>query len=397
MAEVVMYYDRRYRKKDGSCAVKLRVRDKDKYLYVPTNVWVVPEHWNGRRVVNCPEARPLNVQLQSVYVHVLDAVNRLEMQGEFSLTALRVVLSGKKEEDKALFTAFFEKAISQRQGRTAEMYRNTLKKVRAFDAGVDRLHFADVDADWLRRFDRWLTSKGNSVNTRGIDMRNIRTVFNAAIDEDVTKDYPFRRYKIKRERTPMRNLTLEQLRQLRDYPLDDERAMYRDLFMLSFYLCGMNAGDMLLLPSLTDGRVMYHRKKTGRLYDLPVCGEAKAIMERYKGEGQLLCPMDNYTNYHDFLQHWNNGLRRIGDRKIVKDRVGKMRKYEYDALFPDITTYWARYTFASIAAELDIPRDTIALCLGHSWADVTAVYINYNERKKIDEAVKKVVEYVNGN
>ena len=51
----------------------------------------------------------------------------------------------------------------------------------------------------------------------------------------------------------------------------------------------------------------------------------------------------------------------------------------------------------SSAAELDIPRDTIALCLGHSWADVTAVYINYNERKKIDEAVKKVVEYVNGN
>ena len=59
----------------------------------------------------------------------------------------------------------------------------------------------------------------------------------------------------------------------------------------------------------------------------------------------------------------------------------------------DITTYSARYSFASIAAEIDIPRDVIALCLGHSWVDVTSHYIAY-DNKKIDDAVRKVVDYV---
>lgn len=36
----------------------------------------------------------------------------------------------------------------------------------------------------------------------------------------------------------------------------------------------------------------------------------------------------------------------------------------------------------------------IALCLGHSWADVTDHYIAYGT-KRIDDAVRKIIDYVN--
>ena len=38
--------------------------------------------------------------------------------------------------------------------------------------------------------------------------------------------------------------------------------------------------------------------------------------------------------------------------------------------------------------------EMFALCLGHSWADVTDHYIAYGT-KRIDDAVRKIIDYVN--
>lgn len=81
--------------------------------------------------------------------------------------------------------------------------------------------------------------------------------------------------------------------------------------------------------------------------------------------------------------------------EILPDKVGRMRKCLWHPIAEGMTVYTARYTFASIGAELEIPRETIALCLGHSWADVTDHYIAYGT-KRIDDAVRKIIDYVNG-
>ena len=48
----------------------------------------------------------------------------------------------------------------------------------------------------------------------------------------------------------------------------------------------------------------------------------------------------------------------------------------------------------SIAAELDIPKETIAAALGHSIGNtVASIYINFNSNK-IDEANRRVLDYV---
>ena len=70
-----------------------------------------------------------------------------------------------------------------------------------------------------------------------------------------------------------------------------------------------------------------------------------------------------------------------------------LHKVVWHPIAEGMTVYTARYTFASIGAELEIPRETIALCLGHSWADVTDHYIAYGT-KRIDDAVRKIIEYV---
>ena len=134
------------------------------------------------------------------------------------------------------------------------------------------------------------------------------------------------------------------------------------------------------------------------MIDLPVEKEAMDIINKYKGKDYLLSPMDNRSGYRSFERIWNDNLKKIGKEEKVKDKVGKLRKIIYHPLFGkdfQMTTYVARYSFASIAASIGIDRETIALCLSHSWADVTDHYINY-DRSRVDKAVRAVIKHVNG-
>ena len=176
----------------------------------------------------------------------------------------------------------------------------------------------------------------------------------------------------------MRCLTVEKLRELLTMEIGDERAReYRDMFALSFYLVGINLADLFPLThaSVVDGRIEYRRAKTRKLYSIRIEPEAQAILDKYKGKAHLLAPFDRTKTVASYQTLINGAL---------------------SELVPELTWYWARYTWATLAAELDIPKDTISEALGHSHgARVTGVYIKYN-RDKVDEANRRVLDYVKG-
>ena len=56
--------------------------------------------------------------------------------------------------------------------------------------------------------------------------------------------------------------------------------------------------------------------------------------------------------------------------------------------------YIARHSWATIAAELDIPKETIAAALGHELGNpTTSIYIDFN-MKKVDEPNRRVIDWV---
>ena len=307
---------------------------------------------------------------------------------------LRIVKGrGAAKHGKVFADYILEFAETKDNRSTRILYELTHKKVVEFDAMAT---FSTIDEQWLDDFTRHYKAQGMSVNGIAQQLRNIRAVFNYCRKRRYTQDYPFLTYRIKEERVAPNSLTVDQLRTLRDYPCEAWQEIYRDLFMLSFYLGGVNAGDLLLCKGLTNGRFVAKRQKTGELIDVPVCDEAMQIIEKYKGKNYMLCVMDNYKDYHDFTSRWDKALKKIGTTDIVPDRVGRRRKVVYHPLFPGITTYTARYTFASIAAnDLEIPTETIGKCLAHAWSKntVTARYIS-DDRRKVDQAFDKVIRYV---
>ena len=72
-------------------------------------------------------------------------------------------------------------------------------------------------------------------------------------------------------------------------------------------------------------------------------------------------------------------------RRAIGHKIAEQLK------LPHITAYTARYTWASLAASIDVPIEVISQALGHSYGlAVTLGYI-VPDRRKVDEANKKVL------
>lgn len=254
--------------------------------------------------------------------------------------------------------------------RTRELYDTTANKVAKFDKDAT----LDVDKAWLESLENSFVNDNIKVNAYAIHMRNIRATFNWAIEKEMTTNYPFKAYKIKSERTRKRNLPAEFIRNLTKMDVKPSGVRYKDFFLLSLYLIGINPVDILTAKhsQLIDGRLYYNRHKTHKEYSVKVEPEAMELINKYKGRDYLLKFCDT-SNYKHFLKRCNNFLRTIR---------------------PDLTMYWARHSFASIAVELDIPIEMVSAALGHSHGEeVTQIYVNY-EQKKVDKANRKVMDYI---
>lgn len=399
MATISYYLDKRASGWDKPAPLKISIRARGKATFIPTGISLLPEQWDdiAHKIVNHPKAPQLNNLLNRRYLDIECEVLRLQESGAFRSmriaqvreAIMNVIHPQEKIDTSRLFISRFKRfAELKTNPRTKEIYEATISRIEAFDRKCEQLAFEDIDRAWLNNFDAFLAKTSPSVNARSIHLRNIRAVFNDAIDDEITHVYPFRQFKIKRVATAKRSLSVEALRTFFNYPVKEHQRKYLDMFKLSFFLIGINIVDLCRLKRIDGGRIEYERAKTHRLYSIKVEPEALEIIERYKGKGWLLDPLDRYDNYKQYARRLNGALQAVGEVEI-----GKQNKKSIKPLYNKITTYWVRHTWATIAASLDIPKETIAAALGHGGNTVTDIYIDFDQRK-VDEANRRVIDWV---
>ena len=389
--------DTRRALQDGTFPVKLSVGHGTR-LYLSTGISVKRDNWVGGQVEGLKDAKRLNTALDNQKLRVKARLLRLREDGRLagaSNTYLRKLLTAPDmddvpEEDKrTTFWTIAERCIATKDGRTKLVYLHTLSKLRAF-AGGRPLYIEDIDRVWLHGFE---ASIGGKVNSRALHLRNLRHICNFALDEELTTHYPFRKFKIRTEETLKKALTVDQLRTLLTMPVEPWQEEYRDMFWLMFLLRGINAVDLFgaTPDQVVDGRLEYRRSKVGTLLSVKLEPEALEIIEKYRGKDHLVAPLDRYTNYKDYLRRMDYGLKSLGRP------TGKRGKILGPGMFPKLSSNWARHTWATLCAELDIPDPTITLGMGHKTAGhkTTAIYIK-RDMKKVDEANRKVIDYIFG-
>lgn len=407
MATTSYYLDcrRKAAGKPGDLTVVLRHNNESAFFTVE-NVHVFPNEWTGSEIVNRPDARVLNIVTAKFKADIDAAIFSLSFSRNLAgMTAAQVKdavidslypgqprsAKGRDEQKKELFVPYFIRFAEHRNKQgTTDLYLQTLKKIRSFQPDVDTFTFEDFSKNWLEDFDTWL-KETNSPNIRNRQLRNIRAVFNDAFRSKATQNDPFYGFTMpKLEQTRKRALTINQLKELRDYPCMEWQREYVDIFMLSFYLIGINMVDLLTAKKtdVRNGRLEYRREKTGRLYSVKIEPEAQEIIDRYAGKEWLLNIMDRYQFHKNYTLRMDKALKKIGLHYTTSS------KKQGAALFPDLSTYWARHTWATIASgHAWIPIETIARALGHGWVfnNITAIYIDFDNRK-VDEANRKVLD-----
>lgn len=401
MAKIKFILDKQVRK-DGSNIVMLSFIHKGFRKQATLGIKVHPENWDTEKcLVTTKEKnhRHINQRLQYLRSAAECVILRhygLNSDGCAIYSDIEAVLfpekvEEKKEEARATNTLseVARRFTELKKPSTRLTYERTLKHIETFIATGQSNNLDEVNKAWLTAFDNYLAESNPSPNARALHFRNLRAVFNYAIDEELTANYPFRRFKIKTVKTAKRNLTTEELRVVFNYAVEDWQVIYRDMFKLSFMLMGVNFADLLNLTrsEMRSGRIEFNRHKTARLYSMKIEPEAMELIQKYAGSEYLLSIMDGRKDYVQFIRQTNHALKCIGT-KSVKGHAPKG-----EALFPGLTTYWARHTWATIAASLDIPKETIAAALGHGGNTVTDIYIDF-DRRKVDEANRKVLDWV---
>lgn len=391
--------DKRRERKDGKYPIVLRIFNKS-YLFLGTGYngtdstfkdGAFTKKESNFKLKNIALSEMLN-QVEKLFISINGSITDKKLRDLINSEILNKELGKIPKTIERYFVDYLDEFISSKQKEgTKTVYTTTKNKINRYDPQAT---FETIDKKWLERFEMWMIKSGMKTNAYAIHLRNIRSVFNYAIDNEYTTLYPFRKFKIKKEETRKRSLSVEQLQILKDYPCEEYQVRYRDIFMLMFYFIGINAADLFLAKpdSIENGRLEYKRAKTGKLYSIKIEPEAMEIINRYRGNSYLLNIMDEYKDYRNFLHRMGIALKEIGNM----ERVGRGGKKVREPLFKDLSSYWSRHTWATIAASIDIPKETISEALGHSiGSEVTSIYIKF-DHKKVDEANRKVIDHVLG-
>ena len=377
-------------KKNKEYPVKISITKGGSTVYLPTDITISSDNWKNNKVIGRPDKVKLNTVLAQKKTAVMSIVSDGRISGRYAnMTATEIkndvaekLRLGLGSYSYPLFLSLIEDYPRSRQcsKRTQELYHATAEKIKKLIPRADTLTIDKIDLAWLERYDKLLVDRGNNASTRSIDFRNIRAVIRSAIKHKIIHENPFEDFKIAAGQSPNRALTINQLRTLFSAEVKTWEKKYLDFFFLSFFLLGINTEDLVHLKAVEDGRINYIRAKTQQRISVKVEPEAMAIIERYRGKSYLLNTLDTYANTHNWTSKVDNVLKDISKRNGL----------------PEVTMYWARHTWATLAhVDLGVELSTVSNALGHQpEKKVTLIYIKKKDYTKVDEANRKVIDYV---
>lgn len=381
MTNIRIKLDLRKQKCDGSYPVIITFYHRAT-LRIGTGMAATPDEWDeaaGLFRGSTPTVRSNNARLRHYQSTAEVLLLNLSVGGELAKMTSREVQERVQRElnlresrgSGALLDDYLERTKVGKSERTQELIHYTQKRLLEL---IGRKRVADIDAKWCEEY-RDKLSAIYAAHTVRSDLARIGRAITLALEDGHIPRNPMRAVRKPRAQVRKKALAVEQLRQLRDMQTNYKASAFaRDVFMLQLYLIGINLVDLHAAKGLTNGRLDYIRHKTKKAYSVKVEPEAMVLIERLRGKDSLVD--FSYSSYKAALGSVDNALSRLG----VTD---------------GFSTNWARHTWATIAAELEIPMETISHALGHQiGSPVTSIYIAVNQ-KKVDDANRRVIDYIN--
>ena len=388
-----------HRKADGTYNVKIRLTHSRKSLYIPTELYVTERQLTRSKKIKDPY---IISATNNIIDEMRSAIAALGISVEvMNCEQLRDAIRRKMSEGEVFRLDFFEYAkqrIASFKDANRRLHQASVNSL--MEMSSEKLDINDINYTFIAKYRQHLEDKGVAANTIVTYLTKIRHIVNLAKDEYNDDDVvrvrvnPFRKGVMPTaELTRHRVLTAEQMRRIASIEGDRRENLARDMFILSFYLIGINLVDLYSMNKkcLKDGILTYSRTKTkdrrqdNATISVKVESEAMEIIDRYR---------DSCSDYLLDLH------RRYSDMKAMTFAVNTYlrRLHRYDKTIPsDFTFYYARHTWATIAYnDCGIDMQTIHEALNHASdanMKITDIYVK-KDFTRIWEANRKVLDYV---
>ena len=385
--------------KTGELPLKIRVCKDRKTRYINLGVSTKAEYWDfgkNQPKPTCPNRELIEKLISNKISEVKSKIVELKSEDkEFSATTLVENVSNPSKIITVgeLFRQHIHCLEEEKRTGYRLSIQQTYNSLLKFNKHLD-IPFSDMDCNWLRRYETWLRKQNKSENTIGIRFRNIRKIFNLAMDMELVKseNYPCKEFEVSKlyQETVKRALSKGEILTVVNYPTagkDFYTKLAINLFTFSYFMGGINFVDMAYLTerNVIDNRLIYHRRKTGKLINLPMQQRAYMVLKEYKKSNEAyLFPIlssrhkteqQRLNRLHKVITKVNNALKSIGEELHIPIKL---------------TTYVARHSYATVLKRAGVSTSIISESLGHSSEKVTQIYLDGFENSQIDKAMENL-------
>lgn len=393
--------------KNGLYPIYLRVTIDRKSKFYSTPFSCKLTEWNENQGEFTSKFRnhiSFNKTLRKLKDDASDVISSLEKDFESYNLILFDKYYSKKDQQGFSFYDLFEKEINIFYDNGQISYSTSMKEalnaLKQFKKDLSNYKFENIDFQFLTDFENFLRKRGANDGGIGVYMRNIRTIYNKAINYKIVQPqyYPFRDFKISKykKRNIRKALSQNEFQSLINFNTESLPATInaRYLYIFSYYARGMNFTDLAELKwsDLDSLQFSYNRNKTDvllkiKLPDIPIIHEILQFYKIYKpfdtpyifpilNKNLKDCTRDEIKNRKDsVLSYYNKQLKKI---------------LELCKIDKKITFYTARHTFATTALRKDVNINVIKQSLGHKRLSTTENYLDDFLESEVDDVIEGI-------
>lgn len=316
------------------------------------------------RVVRHENAAQINLCLQRTineYILILSSIKHANQ-----LTCTQLIHSIQEEERKKYLTfdviakEFLSTLQSESRIKSYKLYKTAISHFNRFLKKEHDIPLEQIRPSHIHQYQDFLEKRELSSTTVRIYLTLIKVILNYAIKMDYIhyKVHPFAACILPSSRIRNLDLTVDELKSLRDVSLKEQNLLIvRDLFMLTYYLGGINLKDLLDYHFEENNLILsYIRHKTYRTKHgeneivFSIQPEAQQIISKYRTDKGFLKfgPYESYNKVYSLIYRY---LTRIAREAGITSSM---------------SYYSARKSFAQHGYNIGIQIETIEYCIGHS-------------------------------
>lgn len=395
-----VFTDYRRVRKDGKYAIKLRVTYKGKSheyalgLFVSSEEDKVLQAGKFGRNDHLKRINRISVDQLSRANSIIDTIPVFSPNA-FEKEFLKEDGSEQGKYTNTLYQLLTKRSEIVRRGGSesyAVSFQTTANVIKEYSY---KTTLQDIDVDYLKKLEDHLIEKDVSSGSVGVYMRNIRTIYNVAIEEGLISkiNYPFgkKRYSIPQQRNNKTAIGISEVMRIISYNAVENSSIEkaRDFWVFMYLTNGLNMKDVCLLKrndlkNNLDG-LNFFRAKTKRStkhnkieIDVWYDEYSKPIIEK------TLSKYGNSNTENDafLFPILYKGVNPKDERRLIQNftrfvnkNMAKLSKILDLSSIPN--TNVARHTFVTrIINSGNAPITAVKDMVGHTSVNTTAGYVN---------------------